>query len=322
MGSTAPTGLVRVAVTQHEPVWLDLEGAVTKTIAIIKQAAAEGAKLVAFPECWIPGYPAWIWSRPVDFDLGVKYVQNSLKLNSPEMKRICAAAEEHGINVSLGFSERDGESVYIAQALIDEAGLLQMARRKMKPTHMERTIFGDASGDCLAKVVNLPQVGAVGGLSCWEHIQPLLKYYTFSQGEQIHVAAWPPLDGFIQGSPGFYSMSIEGCRNQSQSYAIEAGAYVLHATTVITEKGIGLMGTAGSPIMGHPIVGSSAVIGPDGRILSAPETANEQLIIADLDLSLITKTKTFADASGHYSRPDMLWLGADERLKKIVRVDI
>ena len=74
----------------------------------------------------------------------------------------------------------------------------------------ERTVFGDASGECLAKIVDLPEVGNVGALSCWEHIQPLLKYYTFSQGEQIHVAGWPPLDAFIDGSPGFYSMSIEG----------------------------------------------------------------------------------------------------------------
>ncbi len=61
MGSTIKSNTVRVAVTQHEPVWLDLEGTVLKTIAIIKQAAQDGAKLVAFPECWIPGYPAWIW---------------------------------------------------------------------------------------------------------------------------------------------------------------------------------------------------------------------------------------------------------------------
>ena len=61
MGSTAPNPTIRVAVTQHEPVWLDLQGTVAKTIAIIKQAAQEDAKLVAFPECWIPGYPAWIW---------------------------------------------------------------------------------------------------------------------------------------------------------------------------------------------------------------------------------------------------------------------
>ena len=129
------------------------------------------------------------------------------------MRKICEAAAENQINVSLGFSERDGESVYIAQALIDEHGKLRMTRRKMKPTHMERTVFGDASGSCLAKVVDVPDVGRVGGLSCWEHIQPLLKYYTFSQGEQIHVAAWPPLDPFIQGSPGFYSMSVEGKRS-------------------------------------------------------------------------------------------------------------
>ena len=75
-------------------------------------------------------------SRPVDFDLSVQYVQNSLKIDSPEMRSICEAAAENQINVSLGFSERDGESVYIAQALIDENGKIRMARRKMKPTHM------------------------------------------------------------------------------------------------------------------------------------------------------------------------------------------
>lgn len=137
-------------------------------------------------------------------------MKNSLAINSSQMQRICEAAATHQINVSLGFSERDGNSVYIAQALIDEKGEIKMKRRKMKPTHMERTIFGDASGTCLADVVSLPEVGRVGGLSCWEHIQPLLKYYTFSQNEEIHVAAWPPLDSFVEGSPGFWSMSVEG----------------------------------------------------------------------------------------------------------------
>lgn len=179
----------------------------------------------------------------------------------------------------------------------------------------------DATGgsSCLSKVVDIPEVGRVGGLSCWEHIQPLLKYYTFAQNEQIHVGAWPPLDGFIEGSPGFYSMSIEGCRNASQAYAIESQAFVIHCTTVLTEAGIQAMQTAGAPIMGHSIQGSSCVIGPDGRILSKMDNPNEKLIIADLDLNLITKTKTFADASGHYSRPDLMWLGVDEKTKLVIR---
>jgi predicted amidohydrolase len=53
MGSKPQT--VRVAVTQHEPVWLDLQGTVAKTCKIIQDAAKAGAKLVAFPEVWVPG---------------------------------------------------------------------------------------------------------------------------------------------------------------------------------------------------------------------------------------------------------------------------
>jgi predicted amidohydrolase len=52
---------IRVAVTQAEPEWLDLPGTVKKTVDLIAEAAAGGARLVAFPEVWITGYPGWIW---------------------------------------------------------------------------------------------------------------------------------------------------------------------------------------------------------------------------------------------------------------------
>ncbi|KAI4171870.1 MAG: hypothetical protein LQ343_003947 [Gyalolechia ehrenbergii] len=314
---------IKVAVTNHEPAWLDLPAGVAKTIDLITEASSHGCKFIAFPETWLIGYPAWIWSRPVDSDLSVKYVQNSLRVPSPEMDSLCAAAAEHDIAVSLGFSERCGDSVFIAQALIDATGKLRMNRRKMKPTHMERTIFGDASGDCLSDVVDVAGLGKVGALSCWEHIQPLLKFHQFSQGEQIHVAAWPALHDFEEGSPGFWSMSTDGCLGLSQTYAVESGAFVLSATTVISENGIEAMGTKGSPIMGTPNQSSSAIIGPDGRILAGGagkgKVENEQLLIADIDLIECTKAKTFADACGHYSRPDLLWLGCDGRKKGLVK---
>jgi nitrilase len=92
--------------------------------------------------------------------------------------------------------------------------------------------------------------------------------------------------------------------------------------------------------MGSPSVCSSAIIGPDGRLLTPKEHPNEKLIVADLDLSQVIKAKTFADASGHCevsllttvkrlttielicgtdSRPDLLWLGADPSLKPIIK---
>jgi nitrilase len=85
-----------------------------------------------------------------------------------------------------------------------------MKRRKLKPTHMERTVFGDANGSSLNNVAELEGVGRVGALACWEHMQPLLKYHTISLHEQIHVAAWPPLHGFDEGGEGLFGMSADG----------------------------------------------------------------------------------------------------------------
>ncbi|UKZ74879.1 hypothetical protein TrVFT333_002549 [Trichoderma virens FT-333] len=242
--------IVRVAVTQHEPRKL--------------QQLAPNLSLSLKPGYLGIQHGFGGQDRPVDFDLGVRYVQNSLKIESSEMKRICDAAAVNKISVSLGFSERDGDSVYISQALIDENGEIRMKRRKVKPTHMERTIYGDGSGDSLASVIKLPGVG---------------------RHEQIHVPGWPPLDPFVEGSPGFWSMSAEGALNQSQTYAIESQSFALHATAVLSESGIDVMRTKGSPIMGQPLGGCSAIIGPDGRVLHKANTPEEELIIADLNLT-------------------------------------
>lgn len=126
------------------------------------------------------------------------------------MDTITACARENAIAVSLGFSENDDDSLYIAQALIGADGEIKVHRRKMKPTHMERTIFGDAAGgSCLASVAQLP-LARVGQLSCWEHIQPLLKFNTIAQREQIHVAAWPSVTPHSGTGPDLWSMSAEG----------------------------------------------------------------------------------------------------------------
>jgi predicted amidohydrolase len=127
------------------------------------------------------------------------------------MTRIQHAAKTSNISVVLGFSENDGgNSIYIAQCIISSTGNVVMKRRKFKPTHMERTVFGDAGGESLKNVVQLEGVGRVGALNCWEHMQPLVKYHTMSLREEIHVAAWPPLGPFQQGSEALFSMTADG----------------------------------------------------------------------------------------------------------------
>lgn len=126
------------------------------------------------------------------------------------MQKICAAARASRIAVVLGFSENEYDSLYVSQCIISAAGETVVKRRKLKPTHMERTVFGDGGGSSLNNVVEVEGVGRVGALNCWEHMQPLLKYHTMTLREQIHVAAWPPLHAFKEGSQGLYSMTAEG----------------------------------------------------------------------------------------------------------------
>ncbi|KAI9046615.1 hypothetical protein LZ554_009358 [Drepanopeziza brunnea f. sp. 'monogermtubi'] len=316
MGPTEET--IRVAVTQAEPVWLDLDACIAKACKLIKEAAANDAKLVTFPEVWFPGYPAWIWKRPVDFVLGTTYQKSSLKLNSPQMQTLCASAAENNIAVHFGFSENADNSLYISQGIIGPDGLLKMVRRKLKPTHMERTVFGDATGNTLKNVVDVEGVGRVSSLACWEHLQPLLKFSTILLKPNIHVGAWPPVHPFVEGA-GLWSMSRDGCRNLSRTFAVESQAFVLHSTAVIGQEGIDKLGTEGS-MFGVPGGGSSAIYGPDGRQLTNDIGETEEgILYADLDFDEVLRSKSFVDVAGHYSRPDMLWLGVDDREKLHLR---
>lgn len=311
--------IVRVAAVQAEPEWFDLQGSVNKACSLIEEAAKGGAKLVAFPEVFIPGYPGWIWTRPVDPVLTKEYIRNSLAIDSAEMRKIQAAASSNNIDVVLGFSENDKHTLYLSQALISGLdGEILMKRRKIKPTHCERTIFGEGSGESLQNVVERP-IGNVGALNCWEHVLPLLKYHTFSQHEMIHVGSWPSMEPFQEGSLGHWGMSREGAQAATQAYALEGGCFVLQSTAVLSQKGIDKMRTQGGVIFYEPGGGCTSIFGPDGRRLTEllPET-EEGLVFADLDMDLIVQARMFMHTVGHYSRPDLLWLGADAREREQV----
>ncbi|KAI1334029.1 carbon-nitrogen hydrolase [Xylariaceae sp. FL0016] len=321
---------IKVAVTQAEPCWLNLTDSVSKACDLIAEAAASGAKLVAFSEAWVPGYPSWIWVRPVDPELQTRYTYGSMFVDSAEMERIKTAAKDYSIAVVLGFSERTpSHSLYISQAIISPRGELLLHRRKIKPTHMERTIFGDGSGPDLDNVAEIDfgePYGKikVGCLACWEHAQPLLKYHTIAQDEVIHISMWPPIEPAAGvNDPSLWNMTVEGCQNLSQTYAIESSAYVLHATAVFSHKAMTIMRTAGGHLYRKPLAGNSCIIGPDGRRLTEPlDTENleaEGLLYAELDLTKMVAAKGFLDSVGHYSRPDLLWLGVDKRQKEVVR---
>lgn len=221
---------------------------------------------------------------------------------------------ENEIAISLGFPEKANNSVYIAQVMIGTDGEIKFHRRKMKPTHMKRTIFGDASRECFSSVADL-SFARVGSLSCWEHIQPLLKYHTLSQHGQPHQHTQGGGKTYGLGQQKFrlsrppsnvLLIFATGCESLSQTYAIELQSFFLHCTAMLGEEDIEKMKMSGVAPMSSPGGGSSAIFGPDGRRLTEPVESNtERIIYGDLPLDPILATKLFVNSTGHYSRPDL-----------------
>lgn len=309
---------IRVAAVQAEPVWLDLDGTVDKTIAIMKDAAADGVELIAFPETWIPGYPQFLWTvtPPEQMPYVGRYHENSLSVDSPQMMRIREAARDNKIAIVIGYSERAFGTLYMAQTAIGTAGQILLHRRKLKPTHVERTLFGEGDGSDL-KVVDT-EYGRLGALNCWEHLQPLTKYAMYAQNEQIHVSGWPNF-GCLDMVPALsHEANVFGA---SKVYALEGSCFVLASTQMMSEEGAKVFALADGSI--SPIFngggGYATIFGPDSSVISTPLAPDvEGFVTADIDLSAIAYAKNAADPGGHYSRPDVTQLIFNNTPQRVV----
>lgn len=308
MSGHGPLGkIVKVAAVQAAPVLLDLDAGVEKAIELIDEAGKAGVQLINFPETWLPGYPWWIWLNPpaINMQYVAPYVQNSIEAGSEQDNKLRAAARRNNIHVVIGVSERSGGSLYMGQWHYGPEGEVISRRRKLKPTHVERSVFGEGDGSDM--FVNKTEIGNIGALCCWENLQPLSKYAMFSQDEEIHCAAWPSYSLYAKLSKAF---SPEVSVNVNQIYGVEGQCFVLSACSVTDQAIIDMLVQNEMHEKFLEVGGGYArIFGPNGAEFgeNIPHD-KEGLVIADIDLGLISHSKTAADPAGHYARPDALAL--------------
>ena len=297
----------KVAAVQAAPAFLDLAASVDKCIALIHEAAGAGARLIAFPEVFIPGYPWHIWLDSPAWAIGrgfvSRYFDNSLSYDSPEAERLRLAVKKAGIIAVLGLSERDGGSLYIAQWIIGPDGETIAKRRKLRPTHCERTVYGEGDGSDLA-VHDVAGIGRLGALCCWEHLQPLSKYAMYAQNEHVHVASWPSFSLYDPFAP---ALGAEVNNAASRVYAVEGSCFVIAPCATVSPTMIEeLCDAPNKNALLHAGGGFARIFGPDGASLAEPLAPDQEgLLYADIDLGAIAVAKGAADPAGHYSRPDV-----------------
>lgn len=308
-----PPAVVRAAAVQIAPDLTSRAGTLEKVLNAIGEAADKGAGLIVFPETFVPWYPYFSFVLP-PMQQGPEHLRlyaEAVTVPSEETRAVAAAARKRGVVVVLGVNERDHGSLYNTQLIFDADGSLKLKRRKITPTYHERMIWGQGDGAGL-KVVETA-VGRVGALACWEHYNPLARYALMAQHEEIHASHFP---GSLVGP--IFGEQIEVTMRH---HALESGCFVVNSTGWLSEEQIASIHPDPALQRGLRDGCMTCIISPEGRHLADPLTSGEGMVIADLDMRLITKRKRMMDSVGHYARPELLRLIHDTR-PALVREEI
>lgn len=309
-----PRPTFRGAAVQDSSVWLDRAASTEKAGALIEQAGAGGADIVALPESFIPGFPYWVFVKPLAETAGwhARLHQQAVEVPGPEVESLIAAARRAGVVAVVGITERESGSVgtlYNTNVVIGPEGLLGK-HRKLVATWGERVVWAGGDGSTLG-VFPTP-FGPLGTLNCGENLNSLARYALLAQGERIHVANFP-------------SAAVAGARHSREELFLHVAPHAYEGKVFsICCSEYGTPEVAAE--LGLPFVipeGTynciSGVIGPDGAWVTPPLVDEPGIVYADCDLNAILQGRLFHDIVGHYNRFDVLRLEIDRSARTPLR---
>jgi nitrilase len=295
---------VKVACIQAEPVILDREATLDKMAGIAADAAGEGARLLVFPEAFLPAYPSSIWARALAgwATDGAKeafalLARESVHVPGPAVERMGSIAREHGVWMVTGVTEVDPErpaTLYNTLLYHAPDGSLAYRHRKLVPTNHERLVWGQGDGGGLRAFQT--ELGRLGGLICWENYMPLARFALYESGVEIYIASTAD-DGDA------WQATLVHIARESRSFVV-APSHFQRAASYPDDFPLRAL-LDGVDVIGR---GGSAILGPDGSYLAGPLYDEEGVLYAELDPARLWEERQRFDPAGHYHRPDVLQL--------------
>lgn len=298
-----------VAAVQAAPVFMDRELTLDKAGNLVKEAAANGATLVVFPEVFIPGTPLWMDSQPIwqgDDEWYALLVDQAVMVPGPATERLRGFARGSEVYIVVGVSEREahGATLYNTVLYFGPDGALLGKHRKLVATGSERTIWGMGDGSTLETYAT--PFGKIGGLTCWENYMPLARFYMYSQGVDIWLAPtlapgdkWVATMRHIAREGRCYVVGVNPCLHIDQVPDDFPHRDRLWEIDEEREETKWLE------------LGNSVIVDPMGEILAGPSRYEETILYAELDLAKVHAARRMFDPVGHYQRPDVFRLGVD-----------
>lgn len=295
----------KAAAVQTSPVFLNADATVDKAISFIKEAAQNGANLVAFPEVFIAGYPYWNWiMTPVQGSKWYEVLYKcSILADGPEIQKICDAAKEFNAHIVIGINER-GQSygeIYNTNLIINNEGKVIGKHRKLVPTWAEKLTW--TSGDGSSLKVYDTEIGPIGTLACGENTNTLARFTLLSQGELIHIANYISLPV----APPDYDMA-EAIKIRAAAHSFEGKLFTVVSCSTISKEIMNVLKDDVpnvEELLTRKNSAFSGIIGPNGAVVGEPLIDDEGIVYAEIDLAKCIQPKQMHDILGHYNRFDI-----------------
>lgn len=298
-----------VAAAQYAPIYLDKQASLEKCATICEEAARQGVGLLLFPECFVAGYPEWVWrtlpwSKVARANYRIAFEQ-AVEVPGADIDILAAIARKNNLHLAIGVTERFGSTLYNTLLLFAPDGSLLLHHRKLMPTGAERLVWGTGDGSSV-KVIETP-IGRVGGLICWENYMPLARTALYAENVQIYLA--PTWDSGSVWVPTLQHIAKEG------------RTYVIGACQAFHSSDIGDNIPGKSELYPEPswiARGLSTIVHPNGKILSGPLLEEEGLVTAAIDVDHCADGRALFDPTGHYARADIFQLSVDKTAYRAV----
>ena len=320
MGDQYP--VVKVAAVQAASVFLDREGSTEKACRLIGEAGRAGARVIGFPEGFIPAHPVWYHHHPatgaIANELAGALFRNAVEIPGPEVDALCAAAKDAHAYVVIGVCEKLPRTIgtmFNTQVYIGPDGTLLGKHQKLVPTVGERLVHAGGFGDTFGAFQT--EFGPMSGLICGENSNPLAVFALTAEGTRIHVMSWP----------NHFPTSGDPMRNRvlvdSQAFAQMSKAFVISACGTVDEAMIRMLKAApeAEKFLRNPdCCGGSTIVAPNSRVLAGPMGAEEGILYAECNIEIGIQAKLRHDFAGHYNRPDVFQLHINRSAPRIYTV--
>lgn len=268
--------LLTLALVQMAARLGDLKTNLEQVLALTREAAAKGARLIVFPELILTGYNQDL--------LGAKLLELALQRGDEPIQRLAYTASEHGVYLVVGFVERREIPgvIYNSVVFCGPNGEVIDTYAKSHLWGPERLYF--RRGQTLP--IYQTEFGKLGLLICYDIGFPEVARIVSLRGAEILLApsAW------IREDEDLWSLHL-------RARALDNLMFV---------AGVNHVGTEGD----LRYIGQSMVINPRGHILACSGTDQEDILVATIDLDEVTAARRRAL---HWTdrRPELYGLIAD-----------